>query len=363
MQINKEDITSFLTFRHPLSALKNYNYGYDIHFSRIERSFGIVKEKIASLLKTATLNSIKNYNKIGVMMSCGVDSLVIAKILKDYGVNTVLYTAKFEGDDECDRAVKAVKNFIGLPHIVVEIQPEDYTNSNIWLDKLTSLKLEPLHPNEIALAKAERKARDDGCDVVICGEGADDIFGGYNKIVTWYKKALFSDFLSFYRYFSIDQRSIIHEDLLMSDHELLKQYLNKNENSEYYFQYFVQKLHTPGLIKRGKNAGLANNLEVKFPYMYPHLINFANTLPLEYKIFGSKIKYVLRETARDHLGFPQEYAYSPKHPFPVPLDRWMEDINSFKSDDRIFSSSDISHLGGWHKWMIINLNSWAKTQL
>ena len=249
-------------------------------------------------------------------------------------------------------------------------------------------KGEPLHPNEIALATVERMAKEDGCDIVVCGEGGDDIFGGYGQNLRMYMnykgdKPFFKFFLDNYRYFTIeDRKKLVKDKFLVDDFELLSSFLIDDEipkdirNKAF---YFIQKIHTPGLITRGINAMKFNKLEPGFPYIDIELVEFVNSLPFDYKVHWKSEedekkakgvyfrdisekydipKYILKKLAEKYL--PKEIIYRKKYGFPVPFDKWFKSLKRWYLDDGVFKTKDISRFNGWKKFMIINLNTFIE---
>ncbi|MBQ7813385.1 MAG: asparagine synthetase B [Thermoguttaceae bacterium] len=67
-------------------------------------------------------------------------------------------------------------------------------------------------------------------------------------------------------------------------------------------------------------ASMRSSLEVRAPMLDPNVVELALQIPLKYKLWGKKGKYVLREACRDLL--PPEIDARPKTGFGVPLDAW-----------------------------------------
>ena len=67
-------------------------------------------------------------------------------------------------------------------------------------------------------------------------------------------------------------------------------------------------------------ASMASSLEVRVPMLDLEMVRFADALPRAQKLHGGESKRVLREWARQH--FPPELAARPKKGFGVPLARW-----------------------------------------
>jgi len=400
-----QGITSFLTFRYPIGDLtmfKGYKkipcgskkvgdkitkYWYP-KFEFIKLPFKKSCQKIEQLLLDSIEKLTKN-KKTAVMLSGGLDSSLILALYKKIFPNKKVYTysAGFYGDDEFEYSRLISEKFDTI-HKEKVLNKEDYIGEKSLLKPLIRHKGEPLHPNEIALANMEKMAKDDGCEIVICGEGADDIFGGYGQNLRMYMNynndvPFFKFFLDNYRYFTLkDRESIIRDKYITDDFELLDFYLDKKEipaDIPNEIIYFIQKIHTIGLIIRGTNAIKFNKLEPAFPYLDLDLVNFVNSLPFDYKVhwkseehkeksknmffrdISEKMdvpKYILKKIAEKYLPF--EIIYRPKKGFPVPFDKWFAGLEEWPLDKKIFKSNDISNFNGWKKFMLINLNTFIE---
>jgi asparagine synthase (glutamine-hydrolysing) len=98
---------------------------------------------------------------------------------------------------------------------------------------------------------------------------------------------------------------------------------------------------------------MANSLEIRVPLLDFNVVNFAFSLPEQYKISGGTTKRILKDAFRDDL--PHEIFNRPKHGFEVPLLRWMQtglrslienDLLSkdFVEEQAIFNYSQIEDL-------------------
>jgi len=400
-----EGITSFFTFRYSIDNLtmfkgfKRIPFGYSLEDGKLRKEwypkfeekqvdFNDALDRI-ELLLLKSIERITKDKKIAIPLSGGVDSsMIVALCRKVHPDEEILtYSAGFYGDDEFEYARIVARKF-NTVHKEIVLSPEDYIGENSLLRPLIRHKGEPLHPNEIALATVEKMAKEDGCDIAVCGEGGDDIFGGYGQNLRMYmnyegNKPFFKFFLDNYRYFTIeDRKKLVKDEFLVDDFELLSSFLVDEEmpkdirNKVF---YFIQKIHTPGLITRGINAIKFNKLEPGFPYIDMELVEFVNSLPFDYKLhWKSKEdeekakgvyfrdisekydipKYILKKLAERYL--PKEIIYRKKYGFPVPFDKWFKDLKMWNLDENIFKTKDISKFNGWKKFMIINLNTFIE---
>jgi len=306
-----QGVSSFFTFRFPIGNLTMFNDYHKIpcgselkdnkidtywypKFKSINISLDEALEKVEDLLLASIKKLISGKGKVGFAMSGGVDSsLIVAlsrKLLPDVELYT--YSAGFYGEDEFEYS-RLVAEKLDTNHKEKILNKEDYIGKNSLLAPLISHKGEPLHPNEIALANIEKLAKKDGCDIFLCGEGADDIFGGYGQNFKMYMnyekdKPFFKFFLDNYSYFTLkDKENLLHKDYIIDDYEILMNALNQNElpkNIKNYVPYFTQRVHTIGLITRGYNAMSFNNLTPGFPFINMKLVNFVNSLPFKFKV-------------------------------------------------------------------------------
>jgi len=77
---------------------------------------------------------------------------------------------------------------------------------------------------------------------------------------------------------------------------------------------------------------MANSLEVRTPFLDHNVVDFAFSLPDDYKINKSMKKRILQDAFRKYL--PAEIYQRPKHGFEVPLLKWFKtDLKSMINDD------------------------------
>jgi len=408
ISFSPEGITSFMTYRYPIGKLTMFKgieripFGYELDNYLLKKQwsprYSTSSVDIGSAIKeieTLLLRSIEKMvgdKKLGIVLSGGLDSsLLVAMVRKLWPHRAIrTYTAGFDGDNEFAYARKIAKLFDTV-HFEKEFTREDYIGDSSMISQLIKFKGEPLHPNELALNYVEAQAAMDGCEIILCGEGADDLFGGYGKNFRMYLNfpgGNIEDFCRFfldnYRYFSlVERKDFIRAEYLVDDVALTMNYLELEDfpcSIEDAAIYLTQKLHTPGLITRGLNAIKFNNLEGGFPYIDNDLVYYVNGLPFDFKIrwknensakeaMGKRFqeiseefdipKFILKKIAENYL--PDEIVYRKKYGFPVPFDLWLYDTKEWDFDNSVFLKNNISQLSGWKKFMLINLDFFIKT--
>src|SRR5690606_653214 len=77
---------------------------------------------------------------------------------------------------------------------------------------------------------------------------------------------------------------------------------------------------------------MANSLEVRVPFLDHNVVDFAFSLPDDFKVYKGFKKRVVKDAFRELL--PEELYSRPKHGFEVPLLKWFRgDLRSLIEDD------------------------------
>ena len=141
-------------------------------------------------LLTEMQNAVKSTvfdNKIGVAFSGGVDSTLIAKLLKDMGYNIHLLTVGFHDSHDINFALQ-VNEVLDYPHNILEI---DLTSFNEITSKIHDIiRTDNLSWNEnsIAFYYVSKLAQEYGLKTIVTANGIDELFCGYNS----YREAISS---------------------------------------------------------------------------------------------------------------------------------------------------------------------------
>jgi asparagine synthase (glutamine-hydrolysing) len=135
-------------------------------------------QRIAEVLDDSVAKHMRADVTVGSFLSGGIDSTAIAALAKRYNPDLLTFTTGFdrEGYSEVDVAAESAAA-IGVEHIVRIVSAEDLTGTLpliVWYldDPVADPALVPLY----FVAQEARKH----VKVVLSGEGADELFGGYN---------------------------------------------------------------------------------------------------------------------------------------------------------------------------------------
>lgn len=299
---------------------------------------------------------------VGAYLSGGVDSSLTSAILsKEVSHLIDTYTIGFEEEDYNEFVyAKEIADLYKTNHHTIICNEKDYLNE--W-DLLIGFKDAPLAvPNEVPLAQMSSALKKD-MTVVISGEGADELFGGYGRI---YRsafdysnkpegKTFYEYFINNYEYVS---RSLRDKYLNIDYGNLRTFYDNKNQND---FQYhrneenifrFFHSYHIQGLLNRVDMTTMQTSVEARPPFLDHKLVEYVYTqIPYEMKLHWNTVdskkqaesltasrysevldcpKYVLKKIAEQYL--PVEIIYRKKMGFPVPLSKWFSELDKLAFD-------------------------------
>lgn len=342
---------------------------------------------------------------VGVFLSGGVDSSIIASIAKEYNSKIQAYTIKTNSEwDESSYAVSVAKK-IGLDINIVEVLGNDYLNAlEEWIRVNDDLVGDVAALSLILLSKAAKK---DGFKVMLAGEGADELFGGYKAYNTFYKvkclekntvlkntakiigKNFFSGIKKDYL-ISINNSKFFGTPICATLDQLNNIFLNKSNDLFDEIKYY--KLLEPGreamindqknglvnvLLNRADRATMSQGIEARVPFLENDIIEFANSLPDKF-CFGNEYKenkLILKKVAEKYID--KEIIYRKKIGFRVPIEQWLREdfklkIEGYLDDKKI---SDLnykyikklynSHLLGKNEntsiiWSWIMLEEWYR---
>ncbi|MDB4001178.1 asparagine synthetase B [Oceanospirillaceae bacterium] len=274
------------------------------------------KMDLKSALNKGIVSRLVSDAPVGLLLSRGIDS----NLLKSLGSFDKYYTIGFDGDE--DLVYLKSKNIINLTSI--ECSREEYLNAFKYL---LELRGEPMSvPNEVLLYIISKKASSDGIKVLLSGEGADEFFGGYDRIFKWAHQAKefnLEIFLDKYCYLPPSKNSKLYckFETLFS--------LNKFDSVFETVRWFFIRYHMPILFRRLDFSLMAAGVEGREPIANMHTFIKAMKLSpddLMGEILG---KIPLRKVTSDYLG--HEFSYEQKIGFPVDLTKIFDNENNLSS--------------------------------
>lgn len=232
-----------------------------------------LKNELKTNLLEATKKRTKNLDHVALLFSAGVDSTLIAILLKKLNVNTTLYTIGTENSQDLKFSKKVAKD-IDMPlktwiinQEIIEKQLEDTINT---IEDTNLMKIGV----GMTIKLTSQLASKDNQKVILSGQGADELFCGYNRYKNKYDTPA----------------------------ELLDE-LTHDLNNMYHVN-----------LERDDKATMSNSIELRVPFLDRNVIETAVKTPIKYMLHSNEDKirkHILREVAYE-MGVPEYIAFRPK---------------------------------------------------
>ncbi|HET8992676.1 MAG TPA: asparagine synthase (glutamine-hydrolyzing) [Rhodococcus sp. (in: high G+C Gram-positive bacteria)] len=350
------------------------------------RPFAVGREKdryreIAEALEDSVAKHMRADVTVGSFLSGGIDSTAIAALAKRHNPNLITFTAGFEreGYSEVDVAAESAEA-IGARHIVRVVSPAEFAAAIpeiVWYldDPVADPALVPLW----FIAREARKH----VKVVLSGEGADELFGGY----TIYREPLSLKPFEYLpsplrraagrlsdripegtrgksllnrgsmpleeRYYG-NARSFNDAQLRSVLREFRPEWTHQDVTAPIYAQSagwdpvarmqhldLFTWLRGDILVKADKMT-MANSLELRVPFLDSEVFRVASQVPLDQKITKQTTKYALRQALEGIV--PPHVLHRAKLGFPVPMRHWLAGTELFDWAHQVITESQTDHI-------------------
>ena len=138
-----------------------------------------MNKQLLSEMENAVKETIPD-KKIGVAFSGGVDSTLLAKLVKDMGYNVHLLTIGFQDSHDINFA-KEVNQILNFPHSISEIDPEKFKGVSKKINQTIKSDNLSWNENSIAFHYVAELAQKNNLKTVVTANGIDELFCGYNS--------------------------------------------------------------------------------------------------------------------------------------------------------------------------------------
>ena len=342
---------------------------YEVTFNPKKEDFEKLVDKIdETITKSIDYHTISDV-PVGSYLSGGIDSSYVVSYLKPNKTFSVGF------DYQNFNEVPLAKDLSDILHIQNKnelINADDFFES---IDKVQYYADEPTaNLSAVPLYFLSKLASKD-VKVVLSGEGADELFGGYTSydedeklkkyrklpfFIRKFFKLIISPLPQFHgknfltkggskiedyfigQAFVFDNKEAnqILTDKYKSDlkyQDITKPYFDKVKDKDDLtkMQYLDMNLWLPNdILLKADKMSMANSLELRVPILDKEVFQLASTIPTEYKLSHGTTKYILRKSASKRI--PEAWYKRRKKGFPVPIIKWFREEKYYNIVKKMF---------------------------
>ncbi|CAM4071942.1 asparagine synthetase [glutamine-hydrolyzing] 1 [Geobacillus stearothermophilus ATCC 7953] len=345
------------------------------------------EEELVKQIRDALFDSVNVHMRsdvpVGAFLSGGIDSSFIVAIAKQFHPHLKTFSVGFEreGFSEIDVAKETAEK-LGVDNISYVISPQEYMEE---LPKIMWHMDDPLaDPAAVPLYFVAREARKH-VTVVLSGEGADELFGGYNiyrepeslrlfarmpnivKAVLRVIAKMLPDGMKGKSFLErgttpLEERYVGNAKIYSEKEKaaLLKTYRGGCEYTAVTAPFYRETLHDPpvnrmqyidlhtwlrgDILVKADKMTMAHSLELRVPFLDKKVFEVARQIAPDMKIANGTTKYILRKAAEGIV--PDHVLNRKKLGFPVPIRHWLKN-EMYDWARQLIYESETDHL--FHK--------------
>ncbi len=321
-----------------MTIQKWYNFEDEIAKQPKNLTFEQAKEKYTELLKDSINLRFRADVPVGFNVSGGLDSSVLLALVNlqenNSRINAYTFYTNNSDYDELPWVEKMIaKTNNPLTEVLLQADEiPDLTKKISWQED------EPFGGiPTLAYAKIFEQARKDKVLVLLDGQGMDEQWAGYD-------------------YYTQNNEATIQgvQDSPYKENMLSDSFLAKAEKPNYpkpfedellnkqYRDLFYTKI--PRALRFNDRISMTYSTELREPFLDYRLVEFAFSLPLDFKIKNGQTKFMLRKIASEYLA--DDLVFAPKRPLQTPQREWLAtDLKEWVKECFLeLSSSEYSNL-------------------
>lgn len=279
---------------------------------------------------------------IGLLLSGGLDSSVVAALAaRKQPILTISMGFDAAAVDERTNA-REVSRFIHSRHLeflitAAEVKREAIAGAWVFDDLFADW-------GTITTRLLYRRCREQGVKVVLVGEGADELFGGYDVFHAPRRLGLWRQFRLYQKYAGRRRGR-----LFSGFRRVLGDYLDSSGGDAFAaIRLFESRRQLPNqYVMKVDKASMAESVEARAPYLDRRVAELAYRTPREWLLRNGENKYLLRAVARQSGLLPEQASGRPKFGAPLAA-AWMDDDSEFRNFARerlLDSASQTNRLG------------------
>jgi asparagine synthase (glutamine-hydrolysing) len=322
-------------------------------------------EKVDAMLHRAVRRRIESSDlEVGCFLSGGIDSGLATAIGSHYNSSLQTFTVSFSGEYNEAPLARLVADKYGTRHTEISIA---FNNLRQDVESIIANYGEPFFDSSAIPSYYVSREAKKHLTVIINGDGADELFGGYRRYVPFAKYDFFkknplvkgsagllkkllpaahnkkSKYNYLYRLAGLASKSEL-EVYLAAGVDILEDY--EQHITDPGFDYLAPLRENFAAIAQSPLSGLkkimnmdfdtnlfsdllvkmdiatmASSLEGRSPFLCKELLEYVPGMDDRHKVNGGTTKYLLRRLAKKYL--PAELVHQPKRGFEIPLKNWV----------------------------------------
>lgn len=368
-------------------------------------------DQLQQVLKSSVAAQLMSDVKLGCQLSGGIDSTLVTWLAKEIKQDNLLESVSivFDNKQFTEKPfIDTVTKELDIISHQFPLQPDFYFQQ---IEKATWHFEQPInHPNTIGIFLLAQKAKD-YVTVLLSGEGADEVFGGYGRFYTvkypYSSKQFWAGLknagthaFKYIRHFSdsfnranlnVAQMSISMATSLKKDFNYDTATVQRraifNSLTGSVFDKQVKydiATYLPDLLTRQDKMSMAHSIENRVPFLDNNVVEHAFAIPENYLIKRKTIKskntekYILKKICAEKFG--DAFAFRDKMGFGIPIREFMKKpaFNSYIKDEllpgmkkrNLLNTEKIEH---WINniatisspeldalWVVVSLEIWMK---
>ena len=313
--------------------------------------------------------------EVGCFLSSGVDSSYVVKEISKGTKKVKTFSVGYEEEKYSELPyAQDFSSVVGVPNIANKVSADEFFEA---VPEIQYYMDEPLpNPSEIPLYFLAKNARK-YVKVVLSGEGADELFGGYpmylagghfdhyaHKVPRPVRKALgtlakhapnfkgknflvrgsmepYQRFMrANYVFQSAERQKYLKRPIATKlPEEYSKRYFDEVPNLDEPTQLQYVDMHTwmiYDILLKADRMSMANSLELRVPFLDKKMLELSTRIPSRFRAANETTKIALRSAAIKQL--PERTANKKKLGFPVPLNDWLREDKYYNMVKKAFQS-------------------------
>ncbi len=318
-------------------------------------------ETIEQLLTDSIKDRLVADVPVGLFLSGGVDSSLVAALTSKQTSNLNAFTVSFY-DKRFDESkyAKLICDQFGLRYNEIKVNANDFLdNISNWIEIQDDIVADPA---ALLLHKLSQYANSLDYRVLLAGEGADELFAGYNsyKYFNWSKMInnqlgwipLIEKSKKFYKKNSKKYHFLgnslkdpkFYGTAMIFEPHLLTQLLPGSKTEDFFsvndlkqaMDLDIKDRLPNDVLTRSDRSTSGASIELRVPFLSHQLVNYSSKIESKLFMKSKTPKYLIKKLATKYLD--KEFVYRKKVGFDLPLQSWISNELSELFKDTISNS-------------------------